>query len=176
MELGGDKIEVNKIFSSHNIVYRNLKRDEFLDKVLFSFEKKHITFKKCGLNNQLVYVNILEGEHNSNMKPIEQFAIRDSSGKMIMNNLLVYEIYIPTLLQMMQKNNDLFMPDELIMDSFEISKFHNDSGKPDIDETENISLDDDDEDDSSNCTLTNSFINDNEKDSYSESGYESDDL
>ena len=110
------------------------------------------------------------------MKPVEQFAIRDSNGKMIMNNLLVYEIYIPSLLQMMQKNNDLFMPDELIMDSFEIDKYHNVSGKPDVDETENISLDEEDDEDSSECTLTNSFITDNEKDSYSESKYESEDL
>ncbi len=105
-----------------------------MSKVLYSFEKKSISFNHLSDFNQLVYVNIIEGKSNPNGKPIEQFAIRDSSGKMILNNLLIFEIYIPSLLKMVQRNSDLFMPDELLVEAFEVHNFQDEAGNPNIDE------------------------------------------
>ena len=141
-------IEINKLISSQNIVYRNLERTIFLTKVLNSFDKKHVSFKKIDANNQLVFINIIEGKHNPNGKPIEQYAIRDESGKMIMNNMLIFEIFIPDLIKMIQRNNELFLPEELIMDTFEIENYHT---REKVNEDENTEPE-------PTCELTNSYI------------------
>lgn len=128
-------MNTSKCIYSHNIIYRNLDRNDFISKILLSFERKNISFTRLGEFNQLVYVNIIEGKNNSNGKPVEQYAIRDSSGKMILNNLLIFEIYIPSLLKMIQRNNELFLPDELLIEAYEIQNFNSKSNEPVVDET-----------------------------------------
>ena len=136
---------------NQNIIFRNLKRKEFLGEVINSFKERKLSFNRLEANNQLVFINILEGIHNPNTKPVEQYAIRDESGKMIMNNILIFEIYIPDLIMMMQRNHELFLPDELVMDTYQIEE-HLD--------TENVSDEKVHEDDS--FKFTNTYIG-NEK-------------
>ena len=97
------------------------------------------------MNNQLVFVNVIEGRHNPNLKPIEQYAIRDESGKMIMNNILIFDIFIPDLILMMQRNNELFLPEELILDTFEIEDYHKSENDIESKTTTN--------DDNTNCSF-----------------------